>query len=520
MSTIDVEAANAQAKLLRAEAAAAKAETADQEAESRYLRAEAMKLNAEIRKKQSEQQEKDRFSEAAAVKDIIIKRWFDRHRYIEAVGWMHLPAGESIWRLERAGNSMRDEIRLAYDEQGIIRASQVSGIMRMASDSAEFRKDADKFDGDGELVGLPNGNVLNLRTGEQRKADGKDLVTKRLGANPEAGKPTRFLRFLLEILPCADTVRYLQRAAGYMMTGEHSEQRYWFLFGEGGNGKSVLLDVLRQALGEYHKVVDADAMLSEREQHTTWLAELRGARLVTNDDAPKTPWVTHRLKALVTGGEISARLMRQDAQTFKARCKVVIAGNHKPVYKHEPGLAELRRIRFLDFPNTFTEESGDAGLAKKLAAEMPQIVNWMAQGAKAYLAEGLLPEPEGMRETWGRYANSIQVKPPLRRWAKAMRYSDALQTPTSDLLAVAKQMKIAMKRISGEALRELVLAGKEHGVFVKLKVVKIDGKAVRCAIGVGAPMIGATPPKQREKAKEEGQVVDFPTNDGHWTDKF
>jgi putative DNA primase/helicase len=107
------------------------------------------------------------------------------------------------------------------------------------------------FDRPAWLLNCANG-TLDLRTGVLRPYDPADHITKLLPTNNAGATCPRWERFLFEIMG-EDTslVDYLQRAVGWTLTGDISEQAMFFLHGLGANGKSTFISLLRALLGEY-----------------------------------------------------------------------------------------------------------------------------------------------------------------------------------------------------------------------------------------------------------------------------
>ena len=70
-----------------------------------------------------------------------------------------------------------------------------------------------------------------------------------------------------------------------------------------------------------------------------------------------------------------------------------------------------RRIFFVPFLNTFTEETKDVDMPKKLAAENAQILGWMIKGAvKLYQEyENKLPKPKCLEEALSDYKKELDV---------------------------------------------------------------------------------------------------------------
>jgi putative DNA primase/helicase len=51
----------------------------------------------------------------------------------------------------------------------------------------------------------------------------------------------------------SDLQHYLQRVAGYALTGDTSEHALFFAYGVGANGKSTFLNAVSGMIGDYHK---------------------------------------------------------------------------------------------------------------------------------------------------------------------------------------------------------------------------------------------------------------------------
>ena len=75
---------------------------------------------------------------------------------------------------------------------------------------------------------------------------------------------------------------YLQRVAGYCLTGSVEEEALFFLYGTSQNGKGVFIHTLAGIFNEFHTAAPMEMFLfSKNDRHPTELAGLRGTRLVT-----------------------------------------------------------------------------------------------------------------------------------------------------------------------------------------------------------------------------------------------
>ena len=206
---------------------------------------------------------------------------------------------------------------------------------------------------------------------------------------------------------------YLQRVAGYCLTGSIKEHAMFFLYGTGANGKGVFLNTLTAIFGDYAKVAPVDMFtVAQGERHSTDMAMLRGARLVTAQETEEgQAWAEAKIKSLTGGDPVTARFMRQDFFTYEPQFKLVIAGNHKP------GLSNVdeairRRMHLIPFTITIPEPERDKDLADKLHAEHGAILAWAVEGCREWQRVGLMPPPAVRNATETYFA----AQDPLADW--------------------------------------------------------------------------------------------------------
>jgi putative DNA primase/helicase len=279
-------------------------------------------------------------------------------------------------------------------------AATVAGVERLARADRRHARRADDFDADPWLLNTPGG-VVDLRSGTLRPHGRGDHMTKITGVTPGGDCP-RWLAFLHEVLQGDEaTIAYVQRWAGYMLTGNTREHALLFAFGPGGNGKGVLFNTLASALGDYATTAPTETfMATPHERHPTDLAGLCGARLVLAQETDAGRALAEaKLKALTGGDPISARFMRGDFFEYLPAFKLVMVGNHRPVIRN-PDDAMRRRLHLL--PLTFRPERPDHGLADHLRAELPGILQWAVEGCLAWQREGL-GKPEVVKAATDEY---------------------------------------------------------------------------------------------------------------------
>jgi putative DNA primase/helicase len=191
-------------------------------------------------------------------------------------------------------------------------------------------------------------------------------------------------------------VDYLQRVAGYMLTGHTIEHALFFGHGGGANGKSTFAGVILGILGVgdtgYAAVAPISTFTETRnEQHPTDLAMLAGARCVVAHEVEESrSWPIAKVKAMSSGDPISARFMNRDFFTYTPAYKILILGNSRPRLR---GVDEAirRRLNLIPFAVTIPVSERDPHLPRKLVAEYPAILAWMIQGCAAWQQQGLNP---------------------------------------------------------------------------------------------------------------------------------
>ena len=190
--------------------------------------------------------------------------YFDEHRHNIVVkgttiwffnGKVWLPGDEENYGLAMIRNFLRSKARdLPPNELPL---SLSLGSFRKAEDVEKMTK-ADSvamqssrnvlFDSDPLLLGTPEG-AIDLRTGELRAMRTDDYVTKLSSVAPSPDEDCPRWHQAVREFACGDEelASYLQRAAGYWITGSVKEEAVFFLYGDGGSGKGTLLQTLEHA---------------------------------------------------------------------------------------------------------------------------------------------------------------------------------------------------------------------------------------------------------------------------------
>jgi putative DNA primase/helicase len=254
-------------------------------------------------------------------------------------------------------------------------------VEQIARTLESFSVTAEIWDSDPLLLGTPESTV-DMNTGEIYAPRREDYITKTTAISPApvGSVPKLFLKFLREITNNdPELIRYLQQFCGYCLTGMTDKHKFFFIYGPGGNGKSVFLNILQWILGDYATVAATGTFIATRYQkHTTDLAMLVGSRLATTSETGEgQKWDEDRVKR-ATGGElITARFLYGQNFTYFPQFKLAFISNNKPNLSNVD--AAIRR-RIYIIPFLYTPATPDEGLERKLRNEGPEILRWMLDG--------------------------------------------------------------------------------------------------------------------------------------------
>jgi putative DNA primase/helicase len=395
--------------------------------------------------KHCEQQEEVR--PPAFSDDALALRLIDQHkdtlRYVPSLGkWLRWDGKR--WCFDErliAHDRMRKICRAAAAECNQAKLAKLIASNKTAAAAERFARSdqrivatVDELDAGQWLLNTP-GSTIDLRTMEEWPHRQSDLLTKITGVAPNASCPTpiwdAFLARATDNQP--ELSEYLQRVAGYSLTGSTQEHALFFLYGVGANGKTTFLNAITACAGDYHRTAPIETFTaSSVDRHPTDLAGLRGARLVTAIETEEgRRWAESRIKSLTGGDKISARFMRQDFFEYTPQFKLIIAGNHKPGLKSVDE-AIRRRFNLIPFTVTIPPDERDEALPEKLKAEMPGIMQWMIDGCLDWQERGLAA-PEVVTAATAAY---LEAEDALAAWIEEAGQRDLnAWEKSSDLFA-------------------------------------------------------------------------------------
>jgi putative DNA primase/helicase len=340
---------------------------------------------------------------------LLAERHGDRLRHVGTRGrhggW--LAWDERLWEADATGEAARaakevadhllEQARDPSELAWALTSAQAHGIadmLELAASEPSIAIRESELDGDAWAFTTGNG-TLDLRTGELRPHDPADLISRgtRVPYDPDAAAP-RWTRFLEEVFDGdAELAGYVQRLAGYSMTGLMREHVLHVLHGSGRNGKGAMVRLLGKAFGTHSMTSPFSSFTrstydgrSPRDD----LARLAGSRVVFASESSEGKRLDEAVIKGLTGGDtITARHLYGRFFEFEPTFTIWLIANHKP-RADASDEAMWARLRLIPFNVSFLGRE-DRELDDKLEAELPGVLAWCVAGCLSWQERGLDP---------------------------------------------------------------------------------------------------------------------------------
>jgi putative DNA primase/helicase len=297
----------------------------------------------------------------------------------EAQAWYFHDAGRQLWRpdsglAERAATeyalkTFPDKLPGRFAREALAYAKTDDTIQRPLAD----------FDAASGLIGTTLGPI-KLDSDEPLDPAVPWPVTKTLGGCPNPGwAGSAWAEFLMSAVPDADSRRWLQLWAGSCLKGVSNDRCLLFIYGPGGTGKSLFVEVLMHAFGDYACILPAEILMGRPGADAPyWKATLRGKRLaVINETAEGDYWNSPAAKSLSGGDTIHARNPYGLPFAFQPQFKIVVVSNEPPNLGR---VDSAIRDRLVVFPFAQRPTTPDTGLKARLLSEADFVLGWALEG--------------------------------------------------------------------------------------------------------------------------------------------
>ena len=258
------------------------------------------------------------------------------------------------------------------------------------------------------LIAVENG-VIDLRTLEFKPHDPKYLLLQKLPVkyDPNADCP-KIKKFMREVMHPED-IPVAEEWIGYCLLKDNPFQKAFCALGDGANGKSTFLMLIRRFLG-VENVASISLQMLEKNRFAA--AELYGKLANIYADLPDEALrSTGIFKMLVAGDPITAERKFQNPFTFRPYAKLIFSANKLPETRDDTD-AFFRRWILINFPNKFEGDKADPHILKKITTpeELSGLLNLALKALKRLLEQGGFSygkTTEELREQYIRMSDSV-----------------------------------------------------------------------------------------------------------------
>lgn len=318
------------------------------------------------------------------------------------------------------------------------------------------------------VINLLNGTIFISKNGIitfKDKHDYKDAATNILKFNYDtSAKCPKWNKFLRDIMSDEDDMKTLMEFIGYCFLPSHEFESFLFLYGKSGaNGKSVILDTIRNFFGEDNV---SSLQLQQFEGHQ--LCALTNKLLNIGSEIDKNgtdKGQLANLKAIVsTKDAITINPKNEEPYSLlpNEKPKLAFAGNEKPKSGIDNGV--FRRMLLIVFDKEVKDGQKIRGLSDRFNDELAGIFNMALAGLKRLIKQNKFTRSKRMQTELEEYKDSIN---PLRTFVKDVIIADPdYFVPSAPLYKVYLAYMndkggkpIAQKNFSQALRDELTLAG-------------------------------------------------------------
>lgn len=257
-------------------------------------------------------------------------------------------------------------------------------------------------DADIYLLNLKNG-TMDLRTGCLKEHSRDDYITRiaEIDWDGNAECP-RWLEFLHKVFSGdKEMLDFVQRSAGYSLTGSQREQCFYMLYGSGANGKTTFLNTIKMISGDYSDILKPSSLMSRLFEDGARgdLAKLSGKRFVSSSELNEGQYFDESLLKAMTGGEtIPVRFLYGEEFNLKPIFKIWMSTNDRPKIRGTD-LGIWRRVRLIPFLYTFRDDERDKDFFEKnILPELPGILKWAVEGCLKWMNEGVIIPQKSLAE--------------------------------------------------------------------------------------------------------------------------
>jgi len=261
---------------------------------------------------------------------------------------------------------------------------------------------------DGQIAINLKNSILTIKDGEfSEQAQSQDFsFLYKLPYDYEPTVDTTYIRnFFLESVEEDEALDVLFEFVGsaFVPNSVLNMEKLMVFYGSGSNGKSVLLDLIKQTLGdESVSTLELQQFSNDNKIQVTIGKLLNiGTELEGRDITPSL------VKRLASGEPVTVDKKYADSFTIKTFPKLVFAANQLPDSSKDVTLGYFRRFLILPFNRQFNHEKKQEGFMSNLLEHRPAILKLILEGTARLVANREFTYSPKIAEAGRKFENSV-----------------------------------------------------------------------------------------------------------------
>ncbi len=159
-----------------------------------------------------------------------------------------------------------------------------------------------------------------------------------------------------------------------VLRGRYDLQKFLYLIGTGGTGKSTFMQLLTMLVGEINTATSSLEELEDKHN----IIDLFGKRLLTlPDQAPISTRKNGNFKRLTGGDYLSGRRLFKDTASFQFKGLALITSNPPFIFPASTANWLNRRMLMVECNHIIPKRDRDSRLLEKMEAELPALTNYL-----------------------------------------------------------------------------------------------------------------------------------------------
>lgn len=257
------------------------------------------------------------------------------------------------------------------------------------------------FDNNPYLINLQNG-VYDIKHNKFLEHDPQYYFQNTLPINYDKKAKIKEIKKFLKSTVYTDDIPLLQEIFGYCLYREYLYHKAFMFIGDGANGKSTVLNLLKSMLGQNNV---SGVALQDLDDSRFAIAELYNKLAnIYPDISSNSLHRTGKFKMLTGSDMVSAEKKFKGRFNFVNHAKLIYSCNKLPE-AHDDTDAYFRRWVIVTFPHKFEGKNCDHKLLEKITTEkeLSGLFNWSLTGLRRLLRNGTFSNTRGTQEVREQY---------------------------------------------------------------------------------------------------------------------